>query len=833
MAHHRKQRRNAAASAAGKPAGLSKPKLAGVKVWCFRLVAVVLVPLIFFLILETALRLAGFGYPTSFLLPAEQGGKKVFIQNDRFAWRFFSPSFARQPEPFSILCAKPADTVRIFVFGESAAFGDPDSSFGLPRMLQAQLSLRYPSTRFEVVNAAMTGINSHTVLPIARDCARAQGDIWVVYMGNNEVVGPFGAGTIFGPQTPPLALIRGSLALQRTRTGQLLNELMQKLHSPPADKSDWGGMLMFLGNQVRADDPRMATVRRHFERNLADIVEAGRRSGAGVVVSTVAVNLRDCAPFASDFRPDLSDVAKTNWQQSYHAGLDAQAAGRHEEALRAFRQAADIDDTVAALQYATGCSALALGQTNEAQSRLSRARDLDLLRFRCDSRLNEITRRVASTREEERVLLADAENVFSRQSPGGVPGAELFYEHVHLTFEGNYLLARVIAEQVDKLLPESVTRRSQGARPWPAPADCAARLAWTDWQRLAAASDVLGRLGDPPFTYQINHDDEVRRLARQIEQLQAGAQAAVRNADAISRAALAAAPDDPVLLAQRAKLLTAAGDDAGAADAARRVTELIPSSVPAWMDYGLALERRRQHDEAASAFREAFRLDPQNFWALYNLALVHVQQGKRDDAMREFRHTIAIKPRFGMAYLGLGQLLEESGQKDEAEKNYRLAIANRIYRANTLTTLAQFCLNRGWFKEALTNYLDAIKLSPADAALRFGAGRCLVSLGRNAEAVPQFAEAVRLAPNFGEARFSLGTEYGRQGRAAEAVEQLREAARLMPDAIEAHLNLGIALQQQEQNAEALEQFREVLRRSPTNAIALRHVAALQSAPRGK
>ena len=45
----------------------------------------------------------------------------------------------------------------------------------------------------------------------------------MIYMGNNEVVGPFGAGTVFGPQAPPLPLIRGSLALKSTRTGQLLD----------------------------------------------------------------------------------------------------------------------------------------------------------------------------------------------------------------------------------------------------------------------------------------------------------------------------------------------------------------------------------------------------------------------------------------------------------------------------------------------------------------------------------------------------------------------------------------------------------------------------------
>src|ERR1044071_5718880 len=180
--------------AAFHPAGTAPPS--DLKRWCFRLALLLLAPGLGLALVEFGLRLSGFGYPTSFLLSSTLAGKKSFIQNDRFGWRFFGPSLAREPFPLAIPAAKPAATVRVFVFGESAAFGDPQPEFGLPRMLQALLSLRFPGVRFEMVNAAMTGINSHVVLPIARDCAAAQGDIWVVYMWNDEEVGPYGAGTV-------------------------------------------------------------------------------------------------------------------------------------------------------------------------------------------------------------------------------------------------------------------------------------------------------------------------------------------------------------------------------------------------------------------------------------------------------------------------------------------------------------------------------------------------------------------------------------------------------------------------------------------------------------
>ena len=95
--------------------------------------------------------------------------------------------------------------VRVFVFGESAAYGDPQPEYGLSRMLEALLGGKYPGVRFEVVNTAMTAINSHVIVPIARDCAREHGDVWVVYGGETtKWWKPYGSGTVFGPQAASL-----------------------------------------------------------------------------------------------------------------------------------------------------------------------------------------------------------------------------------------------------------------------------------------------------------------------------------------------------------------------------------------------------------------------------------------------------------------------------------------------------------------------------------------------------------------------------------------------------------------------------------------------------
>jgi tetratricopeptide (TPR) repeat protein len=813
-------------SAKSKTRAQTAPPPGGWKRWRLRLVALVGAPLLFFGLLELGLRLGGFGYPTSFFLPSSSHGQSTWVQNNQFGWRFFGPRMARVPRPSSILRAKPPGTVRIFVLGESAAFGDPQPRFGLPRVLEAMLELRHPGVKFEVINAAMTGINSHVLVPLARDCARAGGDVWVIYMGNNEVVGPFGAGGIFGTQVAPLPLIRASLAFKSTRTGQLLDSLRQAAQRTPASKSEWAGMRMFLDQKAAAADPRMEAVYRNFQRNLADMIRAGRDSSAGVVVSTVAVNLKDCAPFASLHRADLSSAQETEWDAAFESGVEAQQARDWRKAEESFRSAARIDDRFAGLRFRLGQCARALGELEEARSQFAAARDLDALRFRCDSRLNDLIRQAGAKGEASGILLADAERALAATSPEGLPGAESFYEHVHLTFEGNYLLARAIAEQVEKLLPRTVPASS---RPWPEMADCARRLARTGRAWQLALSDILGRLTDAPFTLQSNHADQQRRLIGLARRLPlADSPASLREAQETCEAAIAGWPDDALLYEQLAELKQAETDSAGAVAAANRSLDLLPSNQDCWLLLGLALAQQEKFTDAASAFRHVFELDPQAVWGRHNLALCLDKLGRRDQAISQYRRALAIKPSFGTAWLGLSQLYEEMGRKDEAAECFRSALANRINTSDYLATLARACLSRRYFEAAVTNFAEAVELSPSDPGLLLEAGRSLAVMGRHAEAAQRYAEAIQIGPGQAQPHLQLGIELGRLARPAEAEREFREALRLMPDSLEARRNLGVALSKQDKVAEALKQFEEVLQRDPADSIALKYAQELRS-----
>lgn len=803
-------------------------KPTGLRLWCFRGLILLGVPLGFFAILELSFRILGLGYPTAFLLSRHHDDQQVFVQNNQFGWRFFGRQMSRLPCPVSIANPKFPGTVRIFVFGESAAYGDPRPAFGLSRMLAALMSLRHPGVRFEVVNAAMTAINSHTILPIARDCAGAQGDLWVIYMGNNEVVGPFGAGTVFGRPVPPLPVIRANLALKSLRVGQLLDSARQWFQKPPPEKTEWGGMTMFLDHQVPGQDPRMLGVYNHFQKNLVDILQLGTRHGCGIVLSTVAVNLKDCAPFASAHRPGLSDVQQRQFEELFQKSVEAQNARQFAAAAQSFADAARIDDTWAELRFRQGTCALALNQDAEARAQFGAARDLDVLRFRCDSHLNQLIRTTISDTKLENLRMADAERAFAEASPQGVPGADLFYEHVHLTFEGNYLLGRTIATQLEGLLPTSIAPDAAKDKPWPSIADCATRLGWNPAECRAAYSEMLVRLADPPFTTQANHELQVAHLASRSQPPPA-AQAATEQAQALKSCEEATShyPDDPYLSAELASLKQSAGDPAGAVMAMRRSLELLPSSSEAWSRLGSLLVQQHQFADAAAAFRSEFALDSQDVSALQNLAMCLMKQNQPDNAIREYRRALAIKPRFGPAWLGLGLALESQGRNDEALECFHKALANRIHTGSGLATLARFCATRGWFGAAATNYTDALKLSAPDAQLNYEAGQVFGALARHPEAAQYYATAAALAPDWAQAQFQCGLELGQSGHPAEASARFKEAIRLMPDLIEARLNLGVALINQNRPAEALDQFEQVLQRSPTNALAQQYVQSLR------
>ena len=689
------------------------------RLWLFRIVTAVAVPVLLVGLIEVGLRIAGVGFRPGFTVGCQVQGRDALCENPEFSQQFFPAAVARRPTSFVIPAVKAPRTFRIFIVGESAAQGDPEPTFGFGRFLQAMLRERFPDFRFEVINTGVVAINSHALLPIARDIARHDADVVIVYAGNNEVVGPYGNGTVFTRRQPSLAMIRASIALRSTRIGQLLSTGLVP-RGQNADLKIWRGMEMFLGQQLRANDPSMSTMYQNFQTNLLDIVAVARRGGARVIVSTVGTRLRGLAPFASLHRPNLTPAELDRWQVDQARGTSLESESRWNEALAAYRAAATVDGDHAELQYRMARCLWMLGDPRAARAHFIRARDLDTLRFRADTRINDIIRSIGRA-SDPGVKLVDGAAALEQASAGGVPGGELFYDHAHPTPAGNYLLARALFPAVVAALPALVHGSTAPVEP-PSEEECVRRLALTGFDRYRVAKEVLRRLARPPFTHQLDHREQVQEMEGERDR---GAKETFEETDAAYRAALQEDGSDPwvhynygVLLDTRDVFLARRGE----ADAGRAIGQ-----------YARALEQVPQFADGRIRLAEAF-----------------IRLGRLDDAIAQCRELLRIRPRYGPAYRTMAFALNRKNLTPEAIAAYRLAIA----------------------------------LDPTFSTVHLELGSLLAARGDGAGAAEHFGRAVDLSPEDPDAQRSLVKILAAQGRLDDAIrsahagaDRLREAGR--------------------------------------------------------
>lgn len=596
--------------AAGRPvpgAPGSTGKLSGRRLWLMRLAAATVMPLLVLGGVELSLRLVGYGYQTSYFLPSKIAGQNFLLPNPKFAYRFFPHALARAPLPMRMLTEKPANTYRIFLFGESAAFGDPDPAYGVGRYLEKLLRERYPGTDFEVVCVAMVAINSHAILPMARECAQLDGDLWIVYMGNNEMIGAYGPGTVFGTRAPRQSVVRAILDIKATRLGQLLDALLNGVRRDSSVPEAWGGIGMFSKNQLRHDDERRLRAYENFKGNLADILSVGQQAGVPIILSTVASNLRDCAPFASLHSSGLAATELFEWDKLYQEGMAWEAAGSYSNALTTYSNAAAIDSEFAELQFRIGTCHLALTNRAAAHRAFVSARDFDVLSVRADARLNQIVLDAAKPYASKQVVPVDAASELTSYSPDGILGKELFFEHVHFTLDGNYRLARIFAERVTALLPSSITAR--GGEHWAEAEFCNRRLAVTSWDEHRLWRGALDHTAAPPFSTQASHRSNTQYIEfRRQEVIARMTPSSPARDRQLYEEALTAAPEDTLLHARFAQYLEATGSRLEAIAEFQRVCELLPDLE--WPHYHLGdlMVRAGRISEAVDCFERALAI---------------------------------------------------------------------------------------------------------------------------------------------------------------------------------------------------------------------------------
>ncbi len=663
-----------------KPAGGVLEEGAGRRGLAWKLFAAwVVVPPLLLCAAELGLRLAGYGVSTQLFLPRKINGETVCVTNSAFYQQFYTKPFRTNPVEFSMPAVKPRGACRIFVLGSSEVLGGPVPDFSSWGILETMLRVGRHGEKIEIYCLAIPGADSHVMRAAAKTCTAFQPDILLVYMGNNEM-NPLMRKALVWNWLPPeitLRIYRLGIALNDSRLGQFLRGV-----SSPED---------IARHPAKSGELDPERVYRYYESNMNDICDFARVAGSQVMLCTVSSRLREWVP-EKEHVADLDGEMAQRWDQAYNAGNTFARQGRHREALAAYSCAADINRMHADLAYRTACCHYALGEYANARENFVRARELDSRHCRAGSQINEILKKICGARARDGVHLVDAAQSLADASPCGIEGPELFLDHTHPTFEGNYVLARSILKAMAQVEP-----RLCAFPPPPTLEECQLRQALSApdlRDQFALTMDGLLSMPNQPRDRLKHAMDELNeQIGTRAEEMRLEACRKALELDAendrvrtrfvrllIEKKETANALEEARTLARRlpfswdahrllARLLAETGEKESAIAALRRALAVRPDDADAHIELGRLL-REDHSEQALAAFRTSFRLRP---GAAPQLEIARVLRGKGDPsgAIEAYRRCLKLEPDNPEAFEGLTLALCDADRFAEANLEMR------------------------------------------------------------------------------------------------------------------------------------------------------------------
>ncbi len=371
----------------------------------FRLVALSL-PFLFFFLVEVGLRLFDYDGNLDLFIPAKGDFTEYYICNPLVARRyFFMQKTVPSPPNDLFLKKKPKNDYRIFVLGGSTTAGYPyGSNMMFSRILQQRLSDVFPTKHIEVVNTAMTAVNTYTLLDFMDEILKYQPDAILIYSGHNEYYGALGIASNESLGRFP-AFVKLYLKLQRFKTFLLLRNFIGSVKKWLHRSADTTKAPATLMERIVADQviPYKSDLyesgKKQFASNLRSIFHKARRADVRILIGDLISNVRGLKPFIS---------VKTD---SFPAADDM------------YKQAMTYEKE----------NKLQLAKTSYI-----RAKDLDVLRFRAPEEFNQIIYTIA---DEYHVPVVPVKSYFEKHSPSGIIGNQLMVDHLHPNTDGYFLMA--------------------------------------------------------------------------------------------------------------------------------------------------------------------------------------------------------------------------------------------------------------------------------------------------------------------------------------------------------------------------------------------------------
>jgi tetratricopeptide (TPR) repeat protein len=380
-------------------------------------VAALLIPVLFFLILEASLRFFDYRGDTSlFVFPEEYFEGEYGFANRNFNARYFFntrnlPGFSND----AFLAEKPDTAFRVFAMGGSSTAGYPygfNATFS--RVTADALKDVLPGRKVEVVNLGTSAVNSYTLYDQIPEILEQKPDAILIYAGHNEFYGALGVGSSEQFGAFP-GFVRTYLKLQRLKTFMLLRDgivsmsqwVASTLMGQPHPAHDGTLMQRMVQDQTITLDSRVFEYgMNQFESNLDKILERFRRHGIPVFIASLASNLRDQEPFVSIETP------------------------QHPPAKQVFEQAR--------IYYRQS-------DFERAYDLFVLAKDLDALKFRAPELFNEIIREKA---EKHGATYVPVYEDMRNHSSNRIIGFDLMLEHLHPNRTGYFLIGKSFYEAI-------------------------------------------------------------------------------------------------------------------------------------------------------------------------------------------------------------------------------------------------------------------------------------------------------------------------------------------------------------------------------------------------